>query len=525
VLSTERACAVVDGGELKKEAHIHHDLRAPAPAPSEAIGSVAGTQGPFITELAIDADYDYFLHYGSVSGVENQINSIINTVNAQYERDLNIRHVITTIIVRTAEPDPYTSTDATTLLNQFRNHWAISQGAVHRDMAQLFTGKQLDSTVIGVAWRGEVGGTQTVCGALGYSVVESDCFFSCNSFAAKTDLSAHELGHNWGADHCSCGSTCSCRDPETNACVGGPYTMNPTITAANRFSPCDSIPEMAAFRDTRTCIGQEDELRRIFINAAANEVNENGLLQLNVTADFLYGADQDVTAFTSWGLDRPIGFVNAAGVLSTFEVTGDLCLTLTAAFTYNSVMKTDQVQIRVIDFDAPLQISLADPPDGAIDARQPSDPQALQAMGWNAVTVTLNGEVCSATLADFQITEINGAEPVPAVIDVQQLTINTVLLTLDPPIEPGAWTTITHLPSGSSTVLGFLPGDVNGDAMSDVGDIGALVDSLNGVGPALPEWSTDLDRSGQTTPNDILTLIDLLNGADAFIMWNGASLP
>lgn len=510
VLDTERSCAIVDGGENKKAEHHHHDLRAHTHDIEHAVASVAGVQGPFITELAIDADFEYFLRYGSVGAVEDQINSIINTVNVQYERDLNIRHVITTIIVRTAEPDPYSSSDAATLLNQFRNHWVVSQGAVQRDMAQLFTGRALNNTVIGVAWRGE-SGTQTVCGSFGYSVVESDCFFSCNNFAAKTDLSAHELGHNWGADHCPCSNPA--------------YTMNATITSANRFHSEESIPEMEAYRNTRTCISQQDELRRIIITAADDEVNENGFLQLNVTADFLYGADQDVTAFVNWGLDRPVGFVSSAGVLTTFDVPGDLCLTLTAAFTFDNVMKTDQITIRVIDFDAPLHISVAEPPDGAIDARQPSDPQAQVALGWNAVTITLNGEVCSASPADFEVSEINGGAPVPQVVGVEQLSINTFLLALDPTIEPGAWTTVTHLPSGSSIMLGFLPGDVNGDATSDMSDVAALVDTLNGVGPSRPDWSTDLDRSGTTTPNDLITLIDLLNGSSAFIVWNGASLP
>lgn len=44
--------------------------------------------------------------------------------------------------------------------------------------------------------------------------------------AFKTDVVAHELGHNWNAVHCACS------DP--------PSTMNPTITQANYFST-DSV--------------------------------------------------------------------------------------------------------------------------------------------------------------------------------------------------------------------------------------------------------------------------------------------
>ena len=153
--------------------------------------------GACIAELACDADFEYFSTWGSVANVEARINSVINAVNVQFERDVSITHAITTIIVRTAEPDPYTSSDAVTLLNQFRNHWQSNHTGVQRDIAQLFTGKQIDGGTIGIAW------ISAVCSSYGYSMVESD-FNGTGSFACTTDLSAHELGHNWGADHCGC---------------------------------------------------------------------------------------------------------------------------------------------------------------------------------------------------------------------------------------------------------------------------------------------------------------------------------
>lgn len=185
-----------------------------------------------VAELAIDADYEYYLDWGSVAAVEARVNNVINTVNVQYERDVNITHVITAVIVRTAEPDPYTSTDAETLLNQFRNQWINNHGNIQRDIAQLFTGKELNSSIIGIAW------LNAVCGTAGYSVVQSDFngVFSCAS-----DLSAHELGHNWGADHCTCTSN----------------TMNPYITCSNIFHQTFTIPDIIAFRDSRSCLEPE----------------------------------------------------------------------------------------------------------------------------------------------------------------------------------------------------------------------------------------------------------------------------
>ncbi|NNF44231.1 MAG: hypothetical protein HKN62_14540, partial [Phycisphaerales bacterium] len=195
-------------------------------------GSGGAADGGTFTcaELACDADFPYYSDYGSTTAVEDQINLVISTMNVQYERDVDIRHVITTIIVRTsAGDDPYSSSDAETLLNQFRDHWQATHGGIPRDVAQLFTGREIIGGTIGIAWVG------AVCTSWGYGVVQSDFngVLSC-----ATDLSAHELGHNWDAGHCSCTS----------------HTMNPSITCSNVFHPTFTIPEIVAYRNGAGCL-------------------------------------------------------------------------------------------------------------------------------------------------------------------------------------------------------------------------------------------------------------------------------
>lgn len=199
-------------------------------------GVAGGGESICVAEFAADADYEYFQAYGSVSAVEARINSIINTVNVQYERDVGITHIITTIIVRTAEPDPYSEMYVGPLLVEFRAHWLANHAGIHRDLAQLFTGKDLIHSAIGYAWIG------AVCTEYGFSVVRSDW---SNNFDCVTAWHAHELGHNWGANHCACA------DPS--------YTMNPWGTCANEFHPEYTIPEIIAFRDSRTCLDRCDD--------------------------------------------------------------------------------------------------------------------------------------------------------------------------------------------------------------------------------------------------------------------------
>jgi hypothetical protein len=201
--------------------------------PGDAPESGAASGGALkVAKLACDADAEYFARYGSVGAVQSRIESVINAVNLQYERDVAITHAITTIVVRTGEPDPYTTTDPQSLLFEFRNHWYANHAGVDRDMAHLFTGKNLDGSTIGIAWIG------AVCSTYSYGLSQAD--FS-STFASTTDLVAHEAGHNWGANHCACSS----------------YTMNPSITSSNRFNPDVTIPAIVSFRDSRTCLDDQ----------------------------------------------------------------------------------------------------------------------------------------------------------------------------------------------------------------------------------------------------------------------------
>lgn len=180
-----------------------------------------------VAEVAIDADHKYFQAYGTPEAVQTRIESILDAVNLQYEQDVRIRHVLTTIIIR--EHPIYNTIVSDELLMQFRRHWEQNHTDIRRDVAHLFTGKEIEGNVIGIAW------LNAICEDRGYGLSQSDC---CGTFAAATDLTAHELGHNWSADHCSCAG----------------WTMNPFITVANRFHSLHTVPEIKAYLRTRTCL-------------------------------------------------------------------------------------------------------------------------------------------------------------------------------------------------------------------------------------------------------------------------------
>ena len=172
-----------------------------------------------------------------------------------------------------------------------------------------------------------------------------------------------------------------------------------------------------------------------------------------------------------------------------------------------------------------------DPPVCAIDARQPHSVRiTTPKQGWDRLVLQFSTDPAALNLqpGDFAVHVIPPGTVLPPVVTNVLLlpAVNAVAVVLNRPIDPGHWTCVEYLPSGRRWCLGFLPADSGQDRLSATGDINALINSINNVpGRVLPPYATDIDRSGVTNGSDILRLIDLLNGADAFDIWITRSLP
>jgi len=183
-------------------------------------GGVAGGTGFRVIELGCEADVEYWQKNSSnVNTTMIDIENVINSVAGIYEAQIFTTYDISTIVVRTGDinDDPYTSSDCSVLLGQFRSVWATApENSIRRDVAQMFTGKNL-SGCLGIAYSGGV-----VCqsaGGFGYSVVESKS--PGLPFTLRAGLSAHELAHNFAAPHC-CGSCAGCASCRIMCpCIGG----------------------------------------------------------------------------------------------------------------------------------------------------------------------------------------------------------------------------------------------------------------------------------------------------------------
>ena len=99
----------------------------------------------------------------------------------------------------------------------------------------------------------------------------------------------------------------------------------------------------------------------------------------------------------------------------------------------------------------------------------------------------------------------------------------------DRPITPGEVTAISYKDVEGGLITGIFtshPANANGADAADPTDVSDLVNALDIPG-SLPwdMFSEDMDRSGVFTPLDILSAVNLLNGAEAYEPWNGTALP
>lgn len=200
----------------------------------------AAVANPDVVQLTLVADSLFYASHGSDSAA--YMLSIVDQVAAFYPASLGVTaSVVQTVIYQTAGAEPLTtSTSSTSLLTSLAQARASQPDILGQgDVTQLFTGRDLDGSTIGIAYLG------TVCNRTYAASVAQD--FS-SSLHMMTLLVGHELGHTLGSHHDGqSGSPCSA--------TGSGYVMWPSISSsiAEEFSAC-SRTSIAPVVDAATCL-------------------------------------------------------------------------------------------------------------------------------------------------------------------------------------------------------------------------------------------------------------------------------
>ncbi|MGB0715216.1 MAG: hypothetical protein ACPGXK_05020 [Phycisphaerae bacterium] len=175
----------------------------------------------------------------------------------------------------------------------------------------------------------------------------------------------------------------------------------------------------------------------------------------------------------------------------------------------------------VWSFSTPCQLVDSSPAPCGIDARQNFDiVQPAVPQGWRFFNLEYACSVEGSQSQNFEITVQEGAPPF--VLDVSGFG-NEATVELLSPIPPGQWTCIRRSCTTGTACLGSLPGDVNGDRVADFEDVMTLRDHLDGE-ITLGMHQVDINHSNEVGPEDLLRLIDLLNGGGAYEAWHGETL-
>ena len=229
----------------------HPRKRTQRPVVVEAtFGPVLPLTPTKVVRISTDADGQYVASLGGASQAETQIESILNLVDGIYQFESGILLRCTNRSFQ-ADPatDPYTASDPEDLLTQFSNHWNANfpnSGANQRSIAHLFTGRNLDGQVIGIASLG------VACrfADSAYGLSQQFPLASSNITAQTIILTAHEIGHNFAAQHTNETSTENppdldrpCENTIMEAGIGDgssfcPYSRSQITGFANAFSSC-----------------------------------------------------------------------------------------------------------------------------------------------------------------------------------------------------------------------------------------------------------------------------------------------
>ena len=181
-------------------------------------------------EIAMDADAQFFQIHGE--NTNSVLATIINQLNVVYESDLGLHaEIIEQNTFTNPSAQPYTSTKALVLLDQFQAYRTQVDPFVRYDVAHLMTGKELQGNSIGIAAVG------SVC------VIPGDSFGLSQYVRTVADTAItvmHEIGHNFSATH-------------TNSGIMFPAATTPPPTNFSTFS----VSEIASFvSQNGSCLGE-----------------------------------------------------------------------------------------------------------------------------------------------------------------------------------------------------------------------------------------------------------------------------
>lgn len=191
-------------------------------------GSASGSSRVLSMTIVADTEFVAINSSDPAGAVMARINVVDGVYASQTGVALRVAH-----LELLEDNGPLTQTDSGDLLVEFRDYMRDSD-LPQPGLTHLFSGKNFDSNIVGVAYLG------VLCSQnWGFGINE---FRGSGSSGAM--ILAHEMGHNFGAPHDGSGACAS----ETFRGI-----MNPSINGSDQFSQC-SLDTMADDISRASCL-------------------------------------------------------------------------------------------------------------------------------------------------------------------------------------------------------------------------------------------------------------------------------
>lgn len=177
-------------------------------------------------QVSVLGDYEYVQRFGGTTG-RDRVLSLFNNVDGIFASQVGVQlEVVSATMLTTPATSPFTATKASDRLTELSTYRRARSALTATGVTHLVTGVDVTSTdgsrsTVGIAYIGSL-----CSSSFGASLSEAS-----NSASLDSLVMAHELGHNFGAEH----------DGETGSvCASTPTTflMAPTLNRSDQFSQC-----------------------------------------------------------------------------------------------------------------------------------------------------------------------------------------------------------------------------------------------------------------------------------------------
>ena len=239
---------------LNERVSLKAQQLAPAPQNASGLNVFSPTR---IAELATEADDEYVNQLGGPTAANNEILSVVNQIDAIYQRDIGLTFNVVLQHNWAGNNDPYSANgDANAVLSEFQNYWNANI-TTPRDLAHMWTGRSLGGAA-GFAYAGIVCRGNGVA-SYGVTIRETTAPF-------RVGIPAHEIGHNFGASHSDGQAGCD------NTIMSSLQTGATTL-----FFCAFSINEITSYINANgTCLSASTAAPTIQLTARSYLINEDG---------------------------------------------------------------------------------------------------------------------------------------------------------------------------------------------------------------------------------------------------------